>query len=109
MQKKTQKKLDPTKQMVLDLQNGGRFWETMKQIIQENIDYLTTQILENDELSDADRYDLRKWRKLNVRLTKIPEEVIESIRQGKVSPIDFDPYFKTYAELRGSKIQDIEE
>ena len=75
----------------------SEFWITMKELIQEKIDYLQQQILENDELSEEvkiTKRDLaRKYWQLNKWLLNEPERLIEDMEKGKdTDKINFDPY-----------------
>ena len=75
----------------------SEFWITMKELIQEKIDYLQQQILENDELSEEvkiTKRDLaRKYWQLNKWLLNEPERLIKDIEEGKnTAEVKFDPY-----------------
>lgn len=90
-----------TAQAIADLRSGltGRFWKTLSAIIQANVDFLSVQILEDEDLTEAQRGQLRKWRNLNKELVDLPGRCIQQLEAGTVNPLDLDPYFKTYKEM----------
>ena len=93
------KKKEENKDKIAVLKSGltSQFWITMKELIQDKIDYLQQQILENDELSEEvkiTKRDLaRKYWQLNKWLLNEPERLIEDMEKGKdTDKINFDPY-----------------
>ena len=93
------KKKEENKDKIAILKGGltSQFWITMKELIQDKIDYLQQQILENDELSEEvkiTKRDLaRKYWQLNKWLLNEPERLIEDMEKGKdTDKINFDPY-----------------
>lgn len=96
--KKINKEISKDKIAILKSGITSQFWIEMKELIQEKIDYLTQQILENDELSEevkiTNRDLARKYLKLNKWLLNEPERLIKDMEEGKDNkPVNFDPYF----------------
>lgn len=97
--KKINKELEKDKIAIAVLKNGitSAFWNVMKELIQDKIDYLQQQILENDELSEEvkiTKRDLaRKYWQLNKWLLNEPERLIKDIEEGKdAKKMNWDPY-----------------
>ncbi len=93
------KKKEENKDKIAILKSGltSQFWITMKELIQDKIDYLQQQILENDELSEEvkiTKRDLaRKYWQLNKWLLNEPERLIEDMEKGKdTDRVNLDPY-----------------
>ncbi len=103
------KPLDPSKELAENLRSGlnSIFWIEMKKIIQENINYLTSQILgeTNEEITDEQLRMLIKWRGLNKELIDLPESIIKSVEQFETIPefTDLDPYHKTFESIMSAK------
>lgn len=107
MKKKVDKKKIETTQSEAEIIRAGLeqpFWKIISKIVQENIDWLGQQITDDDDLSDAQRNLIRKWRKLNKQLLSIPHEIIEDMKDGTQEPTSFSVYAETYAEILGNKL-----
>lgn len=81
-------------------------WALVKQVLQDNMDYLgkmlikrrdpeTGEALDEKELEDASRrYDLLE------ELMKTPEGYIGALERAEANkPVDFDPYFNDNADM----------
>lgn len=86
---------------VANLKDGLRspFWFTLKQIVVDEKEKLELEILENEDLTDKQRDDLRRWRNFLVYFIELPEKCIESLessppKDGTDKPNDGDPYEK---------------
>ena len=92
-------------QAIADLTGGkeSRFWLVVKSIIQSNVDFMAKQVLEDEELTDEQRNDIRKWRRYLQNILELPERNIASLGKGATRPTDLDPFYKTYEELAGRK------
>lgn len=84
----------------LMLREGAKqpFWQGMRKVIQDNVDYLTDRVLNDETLSVFEtgltkRDFVRKWLQYNKELLDIPEQVANSIeKKGETNPINFDPF-----------------
>ena len=92
---------DPTGDLITSLRSGlqSPFWLAMKEIIQENVDFLDSRIKsEGEEMSEFNLKLLIKWYNLNKEMLTLPESLIESVSGEEKLPKfrDLDPYYKTF-------------
>lgn len=90
-------KAEPSLEIVAVLKSGIEqpFWRVMKKLIQQNVDYMTAQIVGDtkEELSDAERSKLIDKRQLNKELLSMPETLMGDLEAGKTNvPQNYDPY-----------------
>jgi len=85
---------------------ASRGWAILVKILNENIKYLETAILEKIDpgtkviLSDDEIEILRTKRGLNIELRDTPANYTKVIRDQGEIPENYDPYFKTAAEIK---------
>ena len=91
---------------VLEAGRQSEFWQLLKKIIQENVDFLSSKLEGNtDDLEDAKLRLLLKWRNVNKELLVLPDSLIKSldnaIKGGESDKgwSDLDPYHKNYGEI----------
>ena len=98
MAKENDKQYDSA--FALLLREGAKqpFWQGVKKVIQDNVDYLTDRVLNDESLSVLEtgltkRDFLRKCLQYNTELLDLPEKIANTIEvQGEVKPINFDPF-----------------
>ena len=84
----------------------SRGWQKIVKILNDNITYLETAILERVDpitkvfLSDSDVDLLRIKRKLNIDLRETPQNYSQIVREAGEEPENYDPYFKTNDEIK---------
>ena len=83
----------------------GPFWRTIKSIVENEKDDLELDIMENEEISDKQRDELRRWRNFLVYFISLPEKCIESIEKrpindGTEGENEQDPYEQPLSEIR---------
>jgi hypothetical protein len=80
-------------------------WGVVRKILDDNIKYLETAILEKidpatkEPLNDKEVDDARYRRDLNIELRDTPENYIKVVQDTGIVPQDYDPYFKTKLEI----------
>ena len=99
---KRKKELSYSEEIIVGLQSGldSVFRRAEKFVIEENIKDLANDILNNDEITEKQREDLRKWYNFLQWFINLPEEIIESV---KVKPdaqlTEYDPFDKIKKEI----------
>lgn len=87
-------------------------WAIMVKILNDNIKFLETAILEKVDpitktpLTDAQVEELRIKRGLNIELRDTPQNYSKVVKDTGETPVEYDPYFKTQKEIENSKKQD---
>ncbi len=80
-------------------------WAIMVKILNDNIKYLETAILEKidpitkEPLSEAEIEICRIKRLLNIELRDTPQNYSETVKELGSLPVDYDPYYKTKDEI----------
>ena len=81
-------------------------WAIVVKILNDNIKYLETAILEKVDpitkavLTDAEVEILRTKRSLNIDLRDTPQNYSKVVKDAGEAPVEYDPYFKTMAEIQ---------
>jgi hypothetical protein len=84
-------------------------WAIVKKILDDNIKYLETAILEKVDpitklpLDDKEIEVLRTKRGLNIELRDTPANYSKVVKDTGEIPTEYDPYFKTMAEMQKAK------
>ncbi len=84
-------------------------WAIMVKILNDNIKFLESAILEKIDphtkvrLTDEEVEILRIKRSLNIDLRDTPQNYSRIIKEVGAEPIDYDPYFKTNDEIKKAK------
>ena len=84
-------------------------WAIMVKVLNDNIKYLEIAILEKIDpttkmnLTDAEVEILRTKRSLNIDLRDTPANYSKVIKDTGEVPVEYDPYFKTMAEIKKAK------
>lgn len=96
------KELSYSEEIIAGLQGGlnSAFRKAEKSVIEENIKDLANDILNNDEITEKQREDLRKWHTFLKWFVNLPEEIIESIEEKPdATPTELDPFHKIKEEM----------
>ena len=91
----------------LMLREGAKqpFWLGMKKAIQDNVDYLTDRVLNDETLSVLEtgvtkRDYVRKWLEYQKELLDLPEKIANSIEvKGETKSINLDPFKGKIGEI----------
>lgn len=84
-------------------------WAIVVKILNDNIKYLETAILEKIDpvtklaLTDAEVEILRTRRSLNIDLRDTPANYSKVVKDTGEVPVEYDPYFKTMEEIKKAK------
>ncbi len=90
----------------LDALTASPGWQIVRKILDDNIKYLESAILEKVDpktkmpISDAEVEELRFKRNLNIEVRDIPQTYKKHLDDTGVVPKEFDPYFKTREEIK---------
>ena len=80
------------------------FWRTIKSIVEDEKSTLEIEIMENEELMDKQRDDLRRWRNFLAYFVSLPEKCIASLESKPVKDgtdeDNSDPYENPLEEVR---------
>jgi len=106
--KKETPALDDTKGVVAALASmqASTGWAIMVKILNDNIKYLETAILNGIDpitklkLTDEEVEGARVKRNLNIELRDTPANYAKEVKRTGEIPDDDDPYFKTMAEIK---------
>lgn len=81
-------------------------WQIIRKILDDNINYLETAILEKIDpktkvsISDDEVEKLRYKRNLNIEVRDTPKNYKKHLDDTGIVPKEFDPYFKTKDEIQ---------
>lgn len=104
--KKEVPELENRQVAVLKDGRNGIFWQTIRGIVDNERIELEREIMENEDLTDKQRDDLRRWRNFLVYFVDLPEKCIAAIDRAPVNDgselpqNDSDPYEQPLAEVR---------
>ena len=104
--KKEVPELENRQVAVLKDGRNGIFWQTIRGIVDNERVELEREIMENEDLTDKQRDDLRRWRNFLVYFVDLPEKCIAAIDRAPVNDgselpqNDSDPYEQPLAEVR---------
>ena len=87
--KKTHKKTN-----IADIVDGmdSAFWVALKGIVSEEMESIEIQVLEQEDLTDKQRDDLRRWRNFLKYFIDLPERIVASVKSGETEPTNYDPF-----------------
>jgi len=71
-----------------------RGWEVLMRIHKENVDNLKERVIQDDEITQETREDLRKWVKYLEYFSDLPQKIIESAEEPISNPLKLDPYYR---------------
>lgn len=81
-------------------------WALIKQVLQENMDYLGRLLIRGadpdtgEKLTEDEQKDARRKYELTEALMKTPEGYIAALERAEANkPVDYDPYFANNADI----------
>lgn len=78
------------------------FRRAEKAVIEENIKDLAREVLENDDLTEKQREDLRIWHLFLRWFVELPEQIIQSVTEMPDAPAtEYDPFHKVKEGIIG--------
>ena len=96
-------KSEITPQLASDMREGmnGRFWTALRSIVEDEIQDIEEKVFEDENLTDKQRDDLRRWRNFLKYFIGIPEEIVKKSEMGKTEEVEFDPFPKVREGIVG--------
>lgn len=86
--------LDENAQATADLTNllETRGWQYLKRILEANVKHYEELILDTERADNEKREDWIKYRKVYAFAARLPQELLDDLKENKPIPINLDPY-----------------